>query len=268
MIPIISAASVGNFQKLEETWTEGEVSPVHTLQIHYAIIFCNLCVLFFTFAATPRQDLNLKVRSTVRPPTQKRTRSNAALDNQSIEDQLDDSGEESSDGDPGTSHITANTFHPINVVWDYADPEVGQKYAAVTIVAPSGISASDISSIVQPDGNCIKLTVRWPDVVRDYKLLHNSWIKGTNENDAISPLHPTFLRFRDKLKCFRRVNTDRIYSTAILSLPFAVQRNIFRSQVLGWKQSGLMISYLMLPSAALDIYNREKSTNDVIWVDS
>lgn len=137
----------------------------------------------------------------------------------------------------------------------WQEPRTTRDCISVAIILPSGVGPGNFKVQVAEAGDCIDLTVTWPDVLTDARLLHKKWLV----TDEISDVHPKILGFEASLKRMRKSCDDNVFSKARIGLPITVESHIEKFNI-GWRDNDTRVLYLDLKALAEDYGTQNDTT--------
>lgn len=101
------------------------------------------------------------------------------------------------------------------------------KRLTVSITLPCGASGKGNSELfVDDDGCSLVITVGWPAMLTDVHRLFGKWLNAKDPKERIESYHPEVLAAKEAFSKLRTRSTDKLTSTARITLPFQVQKRI------------------------------------------
>ena len=125
-------------------------------------------------------------------------------------------------------------FDPIHVMSVWKDPVSKDNRVSVAVLFTSGVAenSNNLNICVESD-NLLKITVMWPSTKTSVPQLMQRWI-SEEVGKPMMEYHPQIQGFYTLLEKFQSREGDPIYSSASISLPFAVKSD-FTRVLLGWE---------------------------------
>lgn len=126
---------------------------------------------------------------------------------------------------------------------EWKEPQNTPRRISPAVVLPSGIEPRQFSVRVVNGGECLEVSVHWPQPLVCLETLHKKWLISEGEY-RFKIYHPKVFGFETALHKLRNQTSDIVESVARTLLPFPVQPQIEQKYNLGWKESTARMVYI------------------------
>jgi hypothetical protein len=134
----------------------------------------------------------------------------------------------------------------------------------VAISLTGGVNINDGCKVfVSDNNNDLIVSEKMIDMLADVDLMHKHWRE--NDPKAFPSSHATIMGFHKFFSGIRKREDDDIYTTAIIPLPFQVQKTIVMMQKMGHKD-GARVLYVVLRAVEYNDY-KAPAKSELVMID-
>ncbi|PXF42241.1 hypothetical protein BWQ96_08037 [Gracilariopsis chorda] len=146
-------------------------------------------------------------------------------------------------------------------VW--TEPETTLKRVTAAVVLPSGVGRGEFLIQIIDGGECLELSVTWPQPLVDVELMHRRWLQSVHA-DRMQSYHPKIIGFQNSLRNLKGKVTEDVKSVARILFPFPVQSHIAQKDNLAWIGNDARVIYIEMKQVQLDDYSKVNDNDNFV----
>ena len=136
-----------------------------------------------------------------------------------------------------------------------------QEMVTVAISLTGGVDIGSECKVYVSDNNCdLVVMEKMVDLLSNVELLHKHWLSGKDKNTFV-PNSPVLTGFHKYFASIRKREDEDIFMTAIIPLPFPVEKHIVDLYRLG-NEKGARVLYVVLRAMNSSDYKVAGTKND------
>ena len=130
------------------------------------------------------------------------------------------------------------------------EPRTTAQRLNCVINLPSGVGPKDYILYVEKGGKGLIFKCKWPKEITDVDILHRKWLLAKNEEERLSPSHPSLGGFDNFFKDLRSRANEGIQAECRINLPFEVETHVVSRNNIQWKNATTCAVYVQFRAPA------------------